>query len=96
MKDRLWMWLRDRQVLCDHETAIIDSFTLPIHHFAHAKQRQFFRGEAMYVWDHTRKQALYGFQVHARVCLPGMITRIYVTPGNVAEGEMVLDLTEGI
>src|SRR5205085_1722368 len=93
VKERLWMWLRDEKVACDPETALVDSFALPICHFARAKRSRLFRGEAAYGWDHTHKQAFYGFRVHARVCLPGVMTAVCLTPGNTAEGEVVLDLT---
>jgi hypothetical protein len=95
LKERLWMWVRDEQLRYDPETAIVDSFALPICHFARAKRSRLFRGEAAYGWDHTHKQAFYGFRVHARVALPGVMTRVCLTAGNTAEGEVVLDLTEG-
>jgi len=95
VKERLWMWVRDEQLSYDPETAIVDSFALPVCHFARAKRSKLFRGEAAYGWDHTHKQAFYGFRVHARVALPGVMTRVGMTPGNTAEGEVVLDLSEG-
>ncbi len=89
------MWLRDEQVSYDPQMAIVDSFALPVCHFAGAKRSRLFRGEAAYGWDHTQKQAFYGFQVHVCVGLSGVLTRVCLTAGNVAEGEVVLDLTEG-
>nr|MBA2680986.1 IS982 family transposase [Ktedonobacteraceae bacterium] len=38
---------------------------------------------------------LYGFRLHARVCWPGVICQIEVTPGNGSELETARDLTEG-
>lgn len=95
VKERLWKWLREEQVTCDPELAMIDSFVLPICRFARAKRSRLFRGEAAYGWDHTQKQTFYGFRLHARVCWPGVITAVCLTAGNIAEGEVVLDLIEG-
>jgi hypothetical protein len=95
VKEQLWMWVRDERLLHDPETAIVDSFALPTCHFARAKRSKLFRGEAAYGWDHTHKQAFYGFRVHARVCLPGVMSRVCMTPGNQAVGAVVLDLSEG-
>jgi len=95
VKERLWMWVRDEQLSDDPETAIGDSFALPVCHVARAKRSQVFRGEAAYGWDHTHKQAFDGFRVHARVALPGVMTRVCMTAGNTAEGDVVLDVSEG-
>lgn len=95
VKERLWSWLRDEKVVDDPEVAIVDRFALPVCHFARAKRSRLFRGEAAYGWDPTHKQAFYGFRVHARVGLPGVLTRACLTAGNVAEGDVVLDRTEG-
>jgi|SRR5581483_1270139 len=95
VKERRWMWVRDEMLSSDPETAIVESFALPICHFARAKRSRLFRAEAASGWDHTHKQAFSGFRVHARVCLPGVMSRVCLTPGNTAEGAVVLALSEG-
>jgi hypothetical protein len=95
VKERLWQWLLSAQVTCDPDLAIIDSFALPICRFVRANRSQVFRGEATYGWDHVQEQTFYGFRVHVRVCWPGVITRVCLTAGNIAEGAVVLDLVEG-
>jgi hypothetical protein len=45
--------------------------------------------------DTLLKQTFYGFRVHVRGCLPGVITRISVAPANVHELRVLPELAEG-
>lgn len=95
VKERLWCAVRDDLLPYDPTVAIVDSFPVPVCQFARAYRCRRFRGEARYGKDHTARQTFYGFRLHARVCWPGVITQMQLTPANLHEGEVVLDLTEG-
>ena len=95
IKERLWCTLRDEMVSYDPSTAIIDSFPMPVCHFARAYRCSRFKGEAGFGKDHTARQTFYGFRVHARVCWPGVITQVELAAANVHEGEVAYELTKG-
>jgi hypothetical protein len=54
-----------------------------------------FRGEAALGKDTLLKQSFYGFRVHVRICWPGIITRVSVTPANAHELSVVPEIVEG-
>ena len=62
--------------------------------FARAPRSRTFRGEAGFGRDHTIKQTFYGFRLHARVCWPGVLTRLSVTPAGVADVALLEELTD--
>lgn len=74
--------------------ALADSFPLPACLFARAYRCKRFKGEASFGKDALLKQTFYGFRVHARVCWPGVITRISIAPANAHELSVVPELTE--
>ncbi len=74
--------------------ALADSFPLPACLFARAYRCRRFKGEASFGKDTLLKQTFYGFRVHARVCWPGVITRISIAPANAHELSVVPELTE--
>ena len=84
IKERLWQELLG---LTPHDPAfaICDSMPLPACLFARAYRCSRFRGEAAFGKDTLLRQTFYGFRVHARVCWPGVITRISVAPANAHE-----------
>jgi hypothetical protein len=53
-----------------------------------------FRGEAAFGKDTLLRQTFYGFRVHARVCWPGVITRISVAPANAHELSVLPEIAE--
>ncbi|HEY7123423.1 MAG TPA: IS982 family transposase [Ktedonobacterales bacterium] len=95
VKEQLWCAIRDALLSYDPTVGIIDSFPLPVCQFARAYRCRRFRGEASYGKDTLIRQTFYGFRLHARICWPGVITRIELVPANVHEGEAALDLTPG-
>src|SRR5215831_11687084 len=95
VKERLWCAIRDTLLSSDPTVAIIDSFPLPVCQFARAYRCRRFRGEASFGKDTVIRQTFYGFRLHARICWPGIITRIELVPANIHEGEVALDLTPG-
>jgi len=79
----------------DPTVAIVDSFPLPVCQFARASRCRRFRGEASYGKDTLSRQTFYGFRLHARLWWPGVLTQIELTPANIHEGEVALDLIPG-
>jgi hypothetical protein len=93
IKERLWQELLD---LTPHDRAfaICDSMPLPACLFARAYRCHRFRGEAAFGKDTLLRQTFYGFRVHARVCWPGVITRISVAPANAHELSVLPEIAE--
>jgi hypothetical protein len=93
IKERLWQELL---VLTPHDRAfaICDSMPLPACLFARAYRCSRFRGEAAFGKDTLLRQTFYGFRVHARVCWPGVITRISVAPANAHELSVLPEIAE--
>ena len=93
IKERLWQELLD---LTPHDRAfaMCDSMPLPACLFARAYRCSRFRGEAAFGKDTLLRQTFYGFRVHARVCWPGVITRISVAPANVHELSVLPEIAE--
>jgi hypothetical protein len=94
MKDRLWQWIRER-IPHDPQLAIVDSLALPVCQFTRAPRCQRFRGAAAYGHDHLTHLPFYGFRLHARICWPGVLCQIELTPGNGQELDAAEDLTAG-
>jgi hypothetical protein len=93
VKECLWQELL---LLAPHDPAfaLVDSMPLPACLFARAYRCCRFRGEAAFGKDTLLKQTFYGFRVHARVCWPGLITRISMAPANAHELLVLPELTE--
>ena len=99
IKERLWMRLRDGLLRHDELVGIIDSMPLPVCRFARAPWCVRFRGQARYGKDHADCQTFYGFRLHLRLGLPGVITHAFLAPANETDGEMapiVLGGTQGL
>ena len=93
VKERLWQRLVGR---IPHEPAcaLVDSFPIPACQFARAYRCRRFRGEAAFGKDTLVRQTFYGFRLHARLCWPGVISRIVLAPANVSELAAVPALAE--
>lgn len=94
IKQAVW-----QHILClisyDPSLALVDSFPIPVCQFARAYRCRLFKGEAAFGKDILVRQTFYGFRVHFRVCWPGIITRLYLTPANIHELTAIPDLVEG-
>jgi Transposase DDE domain len=95
IKERLWCWLRDEVITYDPTMSIVDSVPLPVCRFARAPWCIRFRGQASYGLDHADRQTLYGFRVHALSRWPGLLTRMFLAPASVADGEIAPLLLQG-
>jgi hypothetical protein len=91
VKEVLWQKLIE-QSDCDTSFAIVDSFPVAVCKFARAPRSKNFRGFAAFGKDHTIKQTFYGFRFHARVCWPGVITRLMIAPANESDVATVEEL----
>ncbi len=94
LKEDLW---QEFLALAPHDPAfaLVDSMPLPACLFARAYRCKRFRGEAAFGKDTLLKQTFYGFRVHARVCWPGLITRLSVAPANAHELSVLPEIAEG-
>jgi hypothetical protein len=93
VKERLWQHLLERTG-GDPRWAMVDSFPLAVCRFARAPRCRRFRGAAGYGRDHSAKATFYGFRLHARVCWPGVITRLGLAPASASDLAVVEGLTE--
>lgn len=93
VKEALWQRLLERTG-CDPTWALADSFPLPVCRFGRALRCRRFRGAAGYGQDHAAKATIYGFRLHARVCWPGVVTRLSVAPAGAADLAVVEELTD--
>ncbi len=93
VKEALWQRLLARTG-CDPRWAIADSFPLPVCRFGRALRCRRFRGLADYGQDHAAKATIYGFRLHARVCWPGVVTRLSVAPAGAADLAVLEELTD--
>jgi DDE family transposase len=93
VKERLWQRLLGRTG-ADPTWAMADSFPLAVCRFGRAPSCRRFRGAAGYGPDHAAKATIYGFRLHARVCWPGVVTRLSVAPAGVSDLAVVEELTD--
>jgi len=93
IKESIWQELLS-STPHDPAFALCDSMPLPACLFARAYRCRRFRGEAAFGKDTLLKQTFYGFRMHARVCWPGVITRLSMAPANAHELRVLPELVE--
>jgi hypothetical protein len=93
VKEALWQRLLP-ETGCDPTWAMVDSFPVAVCRFARAPRCRSFRGAAAYGRDHSAKATFYGFRLHARICWPGLVTRLSVCPASVSDVALLEELTE--
>ena len=93
IKESIWQELLS-STPHDPTFALCDSMPLPACLFARAYRCRRFRGEAAFGKDTLLKQTFYGFRMHARVCWPGVITRLSMAPANAHELRVLPELVE--
>jgi len=94
VKEQLWQALL-QQMTYDPQLAFIDSFPVPVCRFARAYRCRKLPELSAFGYDELVKQKYYGLRAHVRVCYPGVIVALELTPANVHELHVVEDLTEG-
>ncbi len=95
VKERLWQHLLTR-IDFDPTLSIVDSFPVPVCQFARAYRCRRLTTLATYGYDELAKQTFYGLRAHVRICWPGVIVAVELTPANVHDLAVVEDLTEGL
>lgn len=98
LKERLWQRPLE-PTGCDPSWAMVDSFPLSVCRFGRAPSCRRFRGQAAYGHDHAARATIYGFRIHARVCWPGVVTRLSLASASVSDVavlEELADETEGV
>ena len=93
VKEALWQHLLP-ETGGDPRWAMVDSFPLAVCRFGRAPRSRRFRGEAGFGKDHAAKATIYGFRLHARVCWPGVVTRLSLAPAGAADLALLEELTE--
>ena len=92
-----WLW---QQLLPDlevqRELSLIDSFPVPICRFARARRCRRLRQLAAYGYDELARQTYFGLRAHVRVCWPGVIVGLHLSPADVHELSAGERLFEGV
>jgi hypothetical protein len=84
VKERLWQrLLHDLEV--DYAISLIDSFPVPVCRFARATRCRRLRDVSAYGYDEMAHQTFFGMRAHLRVCWPGVIVGLDLSPANVHE-----------
>ena len=84
VKERLWQqFLHGLEV--DRAISLIDSFPVPVCRFARATRCRRLREVAAYGYDELAHQTFFGVRAHLRVCWPGVIVGLHLSPANVHE-----------
>jgi hypothetical protein len=94
IKEAVWQHLVQQHVSHDPSLALIDSFPMPVCAYARAAECKRLRDISAFGRDGCSRAIFWGLRVHARVCWPGVITRLELAPANVAELHLVGDLAE--
>jgi hypothetical protein len=93
VKAQLWQGLL-QHIAYDPQLGFIDSFPVPVCRFARAYRCRKLPELSAFGYDELVKQKYYGLRAHVRVCYPGVIVALELTPANVHELHVVEDLTE--
>jgi hypothetical protein len=72
---------------------LVDSLPVEACRFARAKFCNRLKGEAAFGYDHTARNTMYGFRLHARCTPAGAIVAFDLAPANVSDVAMVDQLT---
>jgi len=92
VKQRLQQHLANR-LTADDPLWHVDSMPVYACQFARAPYCQRFAGAAAFGKDHVIRQTFYGFRLHLRTSREGIIQAAVLAPANVAETEVVWELT---
>jgi hypothetical protein len=97
VKERLWQqFLHGLEV--DRAISLIDSFPVPVCRFARATRCRRLREVSAYGYDELAHQTFFGVRAHLRVCWPGVIVGLHLSPANVHElsvAERLLERAQG-
>lgn len=82
VKEYVWQHLSE-QVEHDPHISLVDSFPIPVCRFARASRVRRLREHSAYGYDEVAKQTFFGLRAHLRICWPGAIVGLNLTPANV-------------
>ena len=97
VKEQAWQHL-GKQIDHDPQLSLVDSFPVPVCRFARAGRVRRLREQSAYGYDELAKQTFFGLRAHLRICWPGVIVGLCLTPANVhdlAGAEELLDGQHG-
>lgn len=97
VKERLWQQLLPGLEV-DRAVSLIDSFPVPVCRFARANRCRRLRDVSAYGYDELAHQTFFGVRAHLRVCWPGVIVALHLSPANVHElpvAERLLEQAQG-
>lgn len=97
VKEKLWQHLL-KSLEVDRAVSLIDSFPVPICRFARATRCRRLRELSAYGYDELAHQTFFGVRAHLRVCWPGVIVGLHLSPANVHElpvAERLLEKAQG-
>jgi hypothetical protein len=91
VKQALHARLADR--LCPGPAAwLVDSFPIPTCRFSRAHYARRYYGQADYGYDHADRRIFFGFRLHLRTSLDGVILAARLTPARASEPAVVPEL----
>lgn len=94
VKEQVWQHLCG-QIEHDPQVSLVDSFPVPVCRFARAPRVKRLREQSAYGWDELAKQTFFGLRAHLRICWPGVIVGLCLTPANVADLPAARELLDG-
>ena len=97
VKEKLWQHLL-KSLEVDRAISLIDSFPVPVCRFARATRCRRLREVSAYGYDELAHQTFFGVRAHVRVCWPGVIVGLHLSPANVHElpvAERLLEHAQG-
>ena len=80
---------------CPSAASLVDSFPLPVCRFARAHRVRRLREQSAYGYDELARQTFFGLRAHLRVCWPGVIVGLCLTPANVHDLAGAQELLDG-
>lgn len=97
VKERVWQRTLT-QLGYDPAISLIDSFPVPVCRFARATRCRRLREVSAYGYDELAHQTFFGVRAHLRVCWPGVIVGLHLSPAHVHElsvAERLLERAQG-
>jgi hypothetical protein len=88
VKRAMYQHLADR-LAAGEAAGLVDSMPVEACRFARAKFCSRLKGEAAFGYDHTARNTMYGFRLHARCTPAGAIVAFDLAPANVGDVAMV-------
>lgn len=94
-KERLW---RELVQMIEHDPliSIVDSFPIPVCHFARAYRCRRLAEYTAFGKDDVARQTFLGLRAHVRVCWPGVIADFCLSPANISEPQIAEALCQGV